>query len=274
MARNAAERKDDLSEFVVALITFVLSVVGTYVTTRRNLELQYDSDLRRDRIETYRKLWGHLSTLNKYGGRPDVGFNRTDASSLAVTLKQWYFDTGGIFLSVDTRQRYFALQDGLRDVIAASSDPDDAFDYLRVLGSRLRTSMTRDVGTRKTFKFRGDGERFDASRAAGEYTRAGAGLRISFRPGAIARRWTRTTPTLLTSQGDGAWRSLNIEHWDRDDREIVAHDPARPDERPRRLLVEADETLVELPDLQDAAGAPEPSVWRKVERPPPSGKHG
>ena len=37
------------------------------------------------------------------------------------------------------------------------SDEDD--EFLRVLGSRLRTAMTRDVGTRRTFKFRGDTER-------------------------------------------------------------------------------------------------------------------
>jgi hypothetical protein len=61
---------------------------------------------------------------------------------------------------VQTRNDYFALQDALENLASRDlsgellSKADD--DFLRVLSSRLRTGMTRDVGTRQTFMFRRD----------------------------------------------------------------------------------------------------------------------
>jgi hypothetical protein len=144
---------------ITALASAVLAGVGTYFTTRRDLQLKFDASLRDLRIDAYKELWKDLEDLAKYG-RPDP-LSKSEAQRLRDTLRTWYFHTGGLVLSTDTRQDYFTLLDGLELVINSTADEvrveDD--EFLRVLGSRLRTAMTRDVGTRRTFVFRGDAER-------------------------------------------------------------------------------------------------------------------
>lgn len=143
---------------ITAAISAVLGGVVTYWTARRDLQLKFDASLRDLRIDAYKKLWKLLEHLAKYG-RPDA-LSKSEAQQLRSNLLTWYFHTGGIVLSTSARQDYFALLDGLELVIAGDgnilSTSDD--EYLRVLGSRLRTAMTRDVGTRRTFIFRGDTE--------------------------------------------------------------------------------------------------------------------
>jgi hypothetical protein len=58
-----------MASLITALVTFVLTAAGTYITTRRNLQLQFDASLRDLRIEAYKELWKHLKVLAKYGGR-------------------------------------------------------------------------------------------------------------------------------------------------------------------------------------------------------------
>lgn len=144
---------------ITALASAVLAGAGTYFTTRRDLQLKFDASLRDLRIGAYNELWKELEDLAKYG-RPDP-LSKSEAQRLRDTLRTWYFHTGGLVLSTDTRQDYFTLLDGLELVISGTAgevrDEDD--EFLRVLGSRLRTAMTRDVGTRRTFVFRGDAER-------------------------------------------------------------------------------------------------------------------
>lgn len=148
-----------IASFITGVVTALLAAVGTYYTTRRNLQVQYDADLRRLRIDAYKDLWKRLDALAKYG-RPQT-LASDDAQALGRSLREWYFEVGGIFLSRQTRSDYFALQDAIEELAPPSTSrafgkADD--DFLRVLGSRLRTGMTRDVGTRQTFMFRGDAE--------------------------------------------------------------------------------------------------------------------
>lgn len=142
------------ASLVVAAATAALAIVGTYFTTRRNLEATFDTSLRDLRIAAYTILWKDLEALAKYA-RPEP-LTRQEAAALAATLKTWYFETGGLYLSERTRQDYFALLDGLETVVAGVKKrlrPEDD-EFLRVLGSRLRTGMTGDVGTRRTYPFR------------------------------------------------------------------------------------------------------------------------
>ena len=81
----------------------------------------------------------------------------------AADLTRWYFQVGGIYLSEPTRDDYFALQDALEDARTsldrsegeAMAAEGAAFEFLRERGSALRTSLTRDVGTRKQLMIRG-----------------------------------------------------------------------------------------------------------------------
>lgn len=143
------------ASLVVAAATAALAIVGTYFTTRRNLAATFDTSLRDLRIAAYAILWKDLEALAKYARLEPL--DKEEAAALAATLKTWYFGTGGLYLSERTRQDYFALLDGLETVATDVKDrlrPEDD-EFLRVLGSRLRTGMTADVGTRRTYPFRG-----------------------------------------------------------------------------------------------------------------------
>jgi hypothetical protein len=76
------------------------------------------------------------------------------AQELAAALRRWYFHVGGLLLSSGTRSTYFNLQQALTGAtgtgaVASSERLDQpTVDILKALGSRLRTSSTRDVATR------------------------------------------------------------------------------------------------------------------------------
>jgi hypothetical protein len=135
------------------LLTVVVTATATALKVRQDLQREYDLALRRERMDAYRALWKELEPLAKY-------FRNTRATygtmkSVGKALRRWYFETGGIFLTVPARDAYFALLDELRLVEGvAPGDPEDelelaVFERLRELGSALRTVMVEDVLTRR-----------------------------------------------------------------------------------------------------------------------------
>lgn len=139
----------------VVLSAGVGGVLGIFTTawkSRKDLESQYDIDLRKSRIEAYEALWKELEPL-AYHSPPGTVTPRV-VRNLGGALRHWYFTTGGLFLSETTRQPYFNLQQGvsgaLKHKAADSSEeiPDETLKALKTLASRLRTSCTDDVATR------------------------------------------------------------------------------------------------------------------------------
>jgi hypothetical protein len=140
------------------LLTFALGLISAYFATqwkaRRDLEADYDKDLRASRIKAYCELWKLLEPLAKYS--PPGPITPELSGRLAVGLRHWYFNVGGLFLSGPSRDAYFALQDALK----TAADPHPTTDHgrawdataglLRKRGSGLRSATAADVGTRRT----------------------------------------------------------------------------------------------------------------------------
>ena len=85
-------------------------------------ELQKARGLERQelRFKCYGTLWAALRPLALYDPRP---INREAARTLSIALSDWYFsDCGGLLLSVQVRDFYFALQDLLRTTSTTNSD--------------------------------------------------------------------------------------------------------------------------------------------------------
>jgi hypothetical protein len=127
----------------------VLTYVATVLKIRQDLAAQYDADLRRDRIGVYKQLWKALEPLARYA--PPGEFTLNKAHDLAVTLRAWYFEEGGLFLSEPSRDAYFALQNALKGLGAPSDHavPQATLEILMKSGSELRTHLSQDVGTRQ-----------------------------------------------------------------------------------------------------------------------------
>jgi hypothetical protein len=263
---------------VTAVVSAVLAGVGTYFAARRELQLKFDESLRELRIEAYKELWKDLEDLAKYG-RPDALTNEK-AQKLRATLRTWYFHTGGLVLSTDARQDYFTLLDGLELVIGRGdivlSDEDD--EFLRVLGSRLRSAMTRDVGTRRTFIFRGDPERDEPRLERRTYVEDG-GTRLltisSRRRPKLPRRLKLPLTALVSDEPDLDLPDAEVVAWDPGRRALAVRTAGATDaDVEERLLLLEDGHIVEGPKgwRRGEVVRRRPSViWRNNDRPPSSG---
>lgn len=144
-----------MTEALLILGSAVLGALTGILTTswkaRKDLESEYDISLRKDRTEVYRDLWARLETLAFYAA-PSVTYE--DAGKLTLSLREWYFKKGGLFLSERTREPYFDVQGALQGILRQERSNDlvaveeESIGLLRELASRLRTSMTEDVETR------------------------------------------------------------------------------------------------------------------------------
>lgn len=128
---------------VVAVVTGVLS----YRTARWHARKDLEVDLRQQRLTAFKQLWALSEPLAKYG-RTDPVTLVTPATmeELSRKLRHWYFAQGGMFLTDESRDAYFAFQDALHDAAQGTLERDRPLDdemreTIRMKGSALRTSL-------------------------------------------------------------------------------------------------------------------------------------
>ncbi len=143
---------------LAAIIGGVLGIIGTYVAAvvkfRQDIKVEYDRDLRAERIVAYKELWGLTRPF------PGAEYKRVDEvtpedlKKLLHQFHEWYFMQGkGLYLSKDSTDKYrqfkVALQNVLKpgesEVILEYSEMDK---LLRARAHDLRESLAKDVGTR------------------------------------------------------------------------------------------------------------------------------
>src|SRR5215813_12093938 len=96
-----------IDKLLVAIIMLVIGGIGSYLivrwNTRRELESKYDDSLRDNRLKSYQQLWRLFIDIPKYGVREK---DRTykEVWQLSVSLRYWYYNDGGIFLSECSRR--------------------------------------------------------------------------------------------------------------------------------------------------------------------------
>ena len=71
----------------------------------------YAADLRERRIDAYKDLWKRLEVFALYQPAEDVTY--AELEPFAVGLREWYFSLGGLLLSTEARNAYFAVQDAV-----------------------------------------------------------------------------------------------------------------------------------------------------------------
>jgi hypothetical protein len=261
----------------VSLVTLVagalVSGVATYLGTRSKLVLDYDADLRQRRIDAYADLWKRLSPLAKYGRLGALTVS--DVEALAESLRVWYFEVGGLFLSTSARTDYFALQEllglvaggwGWQEKDGAVALSTAAREYIRTSASRLRTGLTRDVGSRTQPKLPGTAERIDRS-LAGEYEREDDGRRVAlrFRPWMLGG----TRRIRLKTRGPSGAPRIEVVSWERGRQTARAVVTDTGGQRRSRILVVEPGLIVEGPPPgQDSPQGP--ALWRRMS--PPQGR--
>lgn len=112
---------------------------------------EIDLDLRARRLNVYPELWKLTAMLPKWPRAKDVTYEKL--TGFSETLKKWYFETGGMYLSRATHYKaYSPLQDTIAEVLARhSSGPisDQDYDTVREKCSALRTALTEDIESRR-----------------------------------------------------------------------------------------------------------------------------
>ena len=113
--------------------------------------IKVDETLRDRREKDYLRLWYHTGLLPKW---PKDRVTYGAVETLSRTLRKWYFDGGGLYLSAEARAAYGSAQEALTSALPAAKDrdrelTDKDYDRLQMALSALRTELTRDLLSRE-----------------------------------------------------------------------------------------------------------------------------
>jgi hypothetical protein len=129
----------------------ILALVNSWISARVGV----DETLRRQRLELYPPLWSATAAVPRW---PRVEITRTALEDLHRTLRSWYFNQGGLFLSDSARARYGDVQELIAALLAPGGDPADVlgsrrYEDLMETISALRTALAADLDTRRRKSF-------------------------------------------------------------------------------------------------------------------------
>jgi hypothetical protein len=109
-----------------------------------------DTDLRNKRVDAYATLWQLTQVLPKWPRAEGVTYERL--RQFSAELREWYFHTGGMWLSHAARDAYGDVQEAIWELPAGNpSDVLDPkhYDATRDKCSALRTALTDDLLSRR-----------------------------------------------------------------------------------------------------------------------------
>ena len=144
-----------LAGLISGAITAVVTYFATLSKARLDLTIEYDKELRENRLAAYKELWPKLKPLARYSPENPITYNVVKDTS--EKMRDWYFDTGGIFLSRESRKPYFDLKQAMQDIIdhpdlQKETDKELDTQWLKPLfdqGTALREALSNDIGTRR-----------------------------------------------------------------------------------------------------------------------------
>lgn len=139
-----------MGEILSAALGLAVGYLAAVLKSRVEVAAQVDKQLRDTRAADYKDLWKLTGILPRWPKRDNVTFS--ELHGLQVTLKRWYFDSGGIYLSRHSFSRYAELQDALAALAqrpAAEAVGADVYETVRARCSALRSSLTDDLLSRR-----------------------------------------------------------------------------------------------------------------------------
>ncbi len=136
-----------VSAAVGALVAYLGSIWQTRFEARRVIHER----VHEQRAKLYPVAW---KLTGSFPRRP-----RTDTATygslraLAVSLRDWYYEEGGLYLSGGARRAYTDWQDAVDEVLKTNQGDEselseEHYEIVRQAGSSLRTMLTRDLLSR------------------------------------------------------------------------------------------------------------------------------
>lgn len=136
---------------IAGLSAWLGKVWADRIAQAQKLAGDIDLDLRKRRIDLYEELWKATAVLPKWPRAQGVTYEALLA--LSETLKTWYFQRGGMYLSRTAhRDAYSPLQDTLANILGTQSTgpiSDQHYELVRDRCSALRTALANDIESRR-----------------------------------------------------------------------------------------------------------------------------
>jgi len=145
--------------FATALIGAVFGLVSGFAAAILERRREVAKELIEIRRTAYAELWKKTGELPRWPR--DRGYDYAALASLSTSFKTWYFETGGMYLSRDARERYGEMQNAISGVLERRTrggvesvppeGPLSEADYDAVLSrcSALRLELTDDLLSRR-----------------------------------------------------------------------------------------------------------------------------
>ncbi len=106
------------------------------------------------RYDSYKKMFLIAGAFPLYPNKPDM--HLADLLNQSEKMRDWFFSEGGLLLSSKTRNKYFAVQRMIQQVLLSkrlgSTDTkiiEAEYDAIRESMSRFRRAMTDDLMSRQ-----------------------------------------------------------------------------------------------------------------------------
>jgi hypothetical protein len=147
-------------ETITTILTSAATgAIAAYVTTLFESRRKIDDSVRDARLKTYPQLWNETGLVPRW---PKAEVTYDELHSLSMRFQEWYYNSGGMYLSRQARQAYGTLQELITRLCAPPKKErltDPHYDEVRDAASVLRNELTNDLMTRtRTVAFRGRGE--------------------------------------------------------------------------------------------------------------------
>jgi hypothetical protein len=136
---------------IAGLAAWLGKVWADRIMRAEKLIADIDVDLRNRRIPVYAELWKATAILPMWPKATGVTYQQL--MHFSETLRTWYFQTGGMYLSRSTHDKaYSPLQKALMEMLQkhpAGVVSDADYETIRKCCSTLRTALAGDLESRR-----------------------------------------------------------------------------------------------------------------------------
>jgi hypothetical protein len=136
---------------IAGLAAWLGKVWADRITQAQKLLSDIDVDLRNRRIAVYAELWKSTAILPMWPRATGVTYEQL--TRFSESLRTWYFQTGGMYLSRSTHDKaYSPLQQALKELLQphpVGVISDEHYETIRKRCSALRTALAGDLESRR-----------------------------------------------------------------------------------------------------------------------------
>jgi hypothetical protein len=142
---------------LIALIGIAGTVLGALVNGALATRAKINEEMRQLRLDSYPLLWQLTSSFSRW---PRMTNTYTDLEEFHRWFRSWYYETGGLHLSENSRARYGEVQELMAAHLGAPEGqpmpaqpngpiPDRVYSGILEACSALRTALTEDLESRR-----------------------------------------------------------------------------------------------------------------------------